>query len=652
MRVLLLTENFDPARGGSERSLLEMGQALSRLGLEVEVLANESPLNCPWLHTLSGPSISRRHGLLGFARRAQAWIAERDYDLIHSITPAWSGDVYQPRAGCLPALFENSIKRPQHGLDRTMRRLALKINAKRQALLNLERALALQGRGLICPVSRHSAEDFLRHYGLDRDRVRVVFNGVDLQPPEPEKREAWRAEQRALWGVGENEKVLLFVGHDFDRKGLATAIEALGRRVAEGRRRWWLIVVGQDDGAAYFKLAVKRRVAERVRWIGQVKSVVSPMVAADLLALPTFFDPCSRAVLEAMILGLPAATTAQDGAAEAMRHNQSGFILKDARDAAGLLEAMKVIEDEGRAAAVSQAAQAQAAHLHVDRLARELVEVFQEIKNRKGRVRHWVALDGGLLQIRKDWCPALETSRFGTLAQVFDFRGGQLVKKVKGLREMRRFDLSGPQGAAEIYLKRIWALDGAERRLAQKGERLAGAWAEAQGYSILEELGIDSLEAVAVGGEGRRSFLMTLALEGAVPLNVWSAGEGLEAEMALRRRLLRIVARTAARLHRAGFYHQDFNLHHLFWNQDRNKPRVFLMDLQRLRPLSGFGWRGRLKDLAELTYSSSGLLKPRDRLAFALTYTGNRWGLWERLLFGAARIKARRTAHHSAKHNL
>jgi len=379
LRVLLVTEEFDPVKGGAERLLWETGRALTRLGLSVDVLANTSPLSYPWLHTLNGPSINRAAGLKRFAATVRSWSQEAGYDIVYSITPALGGDVYHPDAGCMPALFEAGVNQPRYGYQRSLKRLALKLNAKRQMLMALEREIAERGEALICPVSQKSADDFVRFYGLPEDRLEAVFNGINLEPLPAEERADWRARQRAAWNLGPDEKVMLFVGHDFERKGLETAIEALKLAVVQEKRPWRLMVVGRDNATPYFRQAVKLAVSRRVHWIGDVESVIAPMVGADLLALPSLFEPCGLVVLEAMTLGLPVAVSARCGAAEAIEPGVSGFVIDDPRDSLGLLKAMALIEEPLKAEAVAQAALEKKAFFHIDRMAGELARIFERI---------------------------------------------------------------------------------------------------------------------------------------------------------------------------------------------------------------------------------------------------------------------------------
>ncbi len=90
-------------------------------------------------------------------------------------------------------------------------------------------------------------------YGVDGQRV------VELPNPRMAKR--WRsailtkrAERRAWfrghYKLGSEDKVAVFVGHDFRRKGLRYAIEAVART-----KEWKLLVVGLGKAREYVELA-------------------------------------------------------------------------------------------------------------------------------------------------------------------------------------------------------------------------------------------------------------------------------------------------------------------------------------------------------------------------------------------------------------
>jgi UDP-glucose:(heptosyl)LPS alpha-1,3-glucosyltransferase len=175
----------------------------------------------------------------------------------------------------------------------------------RVALL-LERArLRADNTPLLVAPSERVKDELIRHYQIDPTRIEVIWNGVDRDRFTPDADPEERAAVRAAWGAGAEEPILLFVGQDPARKGLATAVavaERLGARLAYvGRARR------------------PRDLSAAVIWDGERRDVERCYRAADLLLLPSRYDPFGGVVLEALASGLPAVATARIGATERMR---------------------------------------------------------------------------------------------------------------------------------------------------------------------------------------------------------------------------------------------------------------------------------------------------------------------------------------------
>ena len=76
--------------------------------------------------------------------------------------------------------------------------------------------------------------------------------------------------------------------------------------------------------------------------------------AADFFVHPTFYDPCSLVVLEALACGLPVITTRYNGAAEVLHPPREGFVIDDPHDLDQLAGAMKQLLDPARRAACAR----------------------------------------------------------------------------------------------------------------------------------------------------------------------------------------------------------------------------------------------------------------------------------------------------------
>src|SRR6185312_17202667 len=95
---------------------------------------------------------------------------------------------------------------------------------------------------------------------------------------------------------------------------------------------------------------------DRVHFVGHCPDMRNAYFAADFLVHPTFYDPCSLVVLEALACGLPVITTRYNGAAELLSPPADGLVLDDPHDAPATAAAITRMLGRGYRVAASQAA--------------------------------------------------------------------------------------------------------------------------------------------------------------------------------------------------------------------------------------------------------------------------------------------------------
>lgn len=154
--------------------------------------------------------------------------------------------------------------------------------------------------------------------------VAVVANGVETDRLRPDRCE--RARLRAEHATPEEALVGLFVGGDWDRKGLAPAIAALGRVRAGGiDARLW--VVGGGDRRRFARLAERAGVGGQVVFFGPRPDATPYYQAADVLVLPSEYETFSLVAHEAAACGLPVVATAVHGVVNLVGPDQAGLIV-------------------------------------------------------------------------------------------------------------------------------------------------------------------------------------------------------------------------------------------------------------------------------------------------------------------------------------
>lgn len=169
-----------------------------------------------------------------------------------------------------------------------------------------------------------------REYPRLRAEVSVIGNGVDIdrfRPPSADERRT----ARASLGYADDEFVALFIGHEFERKGLSHLIDALSLTAAEVV----LLVVGGTRGmiADARATAEQSGCSERVRFVGVRADVVPFLWAADALALPSAYESSGLVFLEALAAGVPVVAPPV-GVVPDVIDGHNGFVAE--RDAAAI----------------------------------------------------------------------------------------------------------------------------------------------------------------------------------------------------------------------------------------------------------------------------------------------------------------------------
>ena len=211
-----------------------------------------------------------------------------------------------------------------------------------------------------------------RYHHVPRSRITVIPNAIDADRLQVAQPGAVRCAFRNGVGLEPDDLVGLFVGHNYWLKGLKPLLTALARRKEDfpAARPIHLLVCGAGKAAPIRRMARRLGLEGTVHLAGFVPDIRACYWSSDFFVSPTYYDPCSLAVLEALACGLPAITTACNGAGELMTNGREGFVIPapDALDElAGAIGAMT--DDAARRRMAEHAARLGRAHTfdhHVD----------------------------------------------------------------------------------------------------------------------------------------------------------------------------------------------------------------------------------------------------------------------------------------------
>jgi UDP-glucose:(heptosyl)LPS alpha-1,3-glucosyltransferase len=344
MKIALAIDHFHPGKGGAERSLERILTALQSRGHELQLCAMswDKPvalnLDCHRVPVWQFPRWLRDWS---FASRSASILRGLAPDLVLGVRHTLAADVFLARGGLHCETLEGNLR-----ADPSLwKRLSYRFQPKHRLLLHLERRLFVRDHPpfVIAP-SEMVRGHCLKHFHLDPARVAAIHTGADLERFRPAD-DATRAKLREKFAVG--AKITgLFVAHNFRLKGLPSLLEAWRKL---DPRRFHLLVAGRGSMPVTTGL-------ENVSFVGQQNDVKELYQTADFLVHPTFYDPFSRVVIEALACGLPVITTRFNGAAEILCDGREGFIIDSPRQTDLLADRMSRFEDPIRSRQFSAAA--------------------------------------------------------------------------------------------------------------------------------------------------------------------------------------------------------------------------------------------------------------------------------------------------------
>jgi UDP-glucose:(heptosyl)LPS alpha-1,3-glucosyltransferase len=391
MRLALCLERVDPRRGGAETYVADLCGYLVRAGHEVDLYAHSwqagvlpAEVRC---RLVEAAGWTRSGRIWSFAKNAEAAMrAVAAYDCTVGFINTWHQDVLVPQGGVHAASREANSRRFARGWQRSLYRAAKCATPRALVYQWIEQRQYDPARSTrVVAVSEMVRGHLERFHRVPRERIRVIPNAIDAQRLAVDDARARRARVRDRYGLRPDDLVALFVGHNFRLKGLYPLLEALalGRRRNLSARPIHLLVCGGGKLGPVRRWVDELGLADTIHLAGFMADVRDAYHAADFFVSPTYYDPCSLVVFEALACGLPVITTACNGAGELITAGDEGFVVS-APDALGELadDLEKMTNDEQRRVMSMKARQLGAAQSFDSHVAR-LLELFRDVAESK-----------------------------------------------------------------------------------------------------------------------------------------------------------------------------------------------------------------------------------------------------------------------------
>ncbi|UCE96963.1 MAG: glycosyltransferase family 4 protein [Candidatus Bathyarchaeota archaeon] len=161
------------------------------------------------------------------------------------------------------------------------------------------------------------------HFHVPGDKVDVIPNAIEVEKFNVEV--DYRA-IRGRFGIGDHEKLVLFVGRLVPQKGIEYLIRAMPRiswRFPEVK----LVIVGEGWMRSHLEwLANQSGQSWRINFAGFIsdKDLLALAKSADVMVVPSVYEPFGIVALEGMAAGTPVVASQVGGLAEVVEHDKTG----------------------------------------------------------------------------------------------------------------------------------------------------------------------------------------------------------------------------------------------------------------------------------------------------------------------------------------
>ncbi|HTL48503.1 MAG TPA: glycosyltransferase [Verrucomicrobiae bacterium] len=287
-------------------------------------------------------------------------LREEKYDLIHAHTR-----VAQVLAACASVLSGVPVVTTCHGFyKRRLGRILFPAWGSR--------AIAISE-----PVGKSLAQGF----GVPREKIRIVNNGVDVELLDEQYQKLNAAEAKKSFGLDPRDKVVGIVARLVNDKGheyLIRAAQSLLGRIPDVR----LLIVGDGrERMPLERLAVSLDLQKNVHFTGNLTDVPRALAAMDIFAFPaTWREGFGLSIVEAMACAKPVIVTNIWALNSLIEDRKTGILVEPKRVdvLAGAIE-MLFHDNDLRKAIGEAARRIVIENFNIPRMAREISDVYNEV---------------------------------------------------------------------------------------------------------------------------------------------------------------------------------------------------------------------------------------------------------------------------------
>ncbi len=375
IRVAIVVPKYGLVGGGERFSSKITGLLAQNENFDFHVFANRwiSNSNLVTFHRIPKINFPRFLRPLAFAILAQRMIDKSGFHIVHSHERIFRADVFSVH--CTPhSCWVRNVREKRPSLfDRSVMQIE-------------KRMIKANSNSWFMPVSSLAQDAFTQEYSPLPGKWRILHPGVDIEKFPLSQRNDCRRTIRQRHGIRDTDFLILFVGMNFEIKGLDTIITAVAKaRSLRPEASIRLLVVGKGNQKKFGEYARACGIADAITFAGTLNTGIENYYqAADIFTMLSVFDTFGMVVLEAMASCLPVIVSSNVGAKDLIKDGINGFVISHGPDPDATAERIvHLLDNRFRKRMGIEAGNTSEAHSW-DRLAKQVSEVYNEILLQKG----------------------------------------------------------------------------------------------------------------------------------------------------------------------------------------------------------------------------------------------------------------------------
>ena len=286
-KLAIIIRNFSAHGGGAERYCFELTLELRKL-YEVHVFCQDYSEIIDEVKFYKVPKIKKPRFLnqILFSYVTYLYSRKQNFEIIHSHDMVTFANVY--------SIHVETVKSGVFRNKGFFKRLGVYINPRLLAYIFLERkqmSIHKNQKKAIVAVSSLNKRDIEINYPKTKNSLHIASPAISMD----RTFDSSQINISEKYGIPKNAFIIIFVGHNFRRKGLQVLINAC-EKIQQINP--WIIVAGRDnpDSVNFSSDASKSKAI----FLGEVSDISPFYSIANVIVHPTLGDTYGMAILEAM----------------------------------------------------------------------------------------------------------------------------------------------------------------------------------------------------------------------------------------------------------------------------------------------------------------------------------------------------------------